>query len=120
MCNLFSASSKNAGWIWHLCPHAPFSSRKLWKGHLFLVHGIKSAKAQEVSSVVSVDNVTSIGTDKHSMLKSMPVLEDISDAETEGSLMNDKGCATVASISCDSPTVSDSAKPLEDETSDDE
>ena len=99
----------------HLCPHAPFSSRKLWKGHLFLVHGIKSAKAQEVSSVVSVDKVASIRTDKHSTFEDMPVLEDISDAEAEGSSINDSRCAVVASVSCDSPTVPDIAKPLVEE-----
>ena len=114
VCNLFSASSKNVGLICHLCPHAPFGSRKLWKGHLFLVHGVKSAKAQEVSPVTSVKNAASIGADRHSVLESMPVLEDISDAEVEGSLMNDRGCAMVASISCDSPTVSDSAKSSEE------
>ena len=35
----------------HLCLHPPFLSQKLWKGHLFLIHNVKSAEVPRNKSI---------------------------------------------------------------------
>ena len=114
VCNLFSASSDRNALKCHLCPHLPFASRKLWKGHLFLVHGIKSANAREVPSEPPVVKISSIVTDRQSPVDCMPILEDISEDEGEKPSLSNDGCAVVASIFCDSSTPSKVSEPTEE------
>ena len=55
--NLFSASSSDCSvFTCHLCQRPPFTSRKLWKGHLFLVHGVRSAQSRSFNSVHPTNN----------------------------------------------------------------
>ena len=53
VCNLFlaSSSSDQAVLSCHLCAPAPFASRPLRKGHLYMMHGMKSADVTSLESI---------------------------------------------------------------------
>ena len=109
--NLISASSNRNLLSCHLCGHPPFSSRRLWKGHLYVVHGISSALAVSGSSSVASDvdpghvsgapvSKSSQPAKNSSMCEGMPgktssAYEDISDEEASAGRE-----AVVCRISC--------------------
>ena len=54
----------------HLCEHSPFLSQKLWKGHLFLVHKVKSADVTRNKSVDTTgDNPIQIRMDSNGVFQ---------------------------------------------------
>ena len=101
--NLLSDNQKaNALWC-HLCGHPPFTTRRLWKGHLFVVHGVKSAQAltRKVDAVQQGGERPSLPVKEESSSASPPVFEDISEDESLKGLDVDTGrCAIVASMFC--------------------
>ena len=116
VCNLFSASSNPAALKCHLCLHPPFTCRKMWKGHLFVVHGVKSAKAREISSSSTVNRSPLVETVEQVPEKTALILENISEDEEEKLRTVDEGCAMVASIYCGPPSTSENVDPVEDAT----
>ena len=114
VCNLFLASSNPAALRCHLCLHPPFACRKMWKGHLFVVHGVKSAKTKEISSSFTVNSSPLVETVEHDPEKVIPTFENISEDEEEKLKTVDEGCAMVASIYCGPPSTSGTVDPVED------
>ena len=83
--NMVSASSNRVGLTCHLCGHPPFSSRRLWKGHLFIVHGFRSTLAPHGGSV-DVTSVDSVLMDRQPVpANESAVYEDASDDMSEES-----------------------------------
>ena len=109
--NLFSASSNRGQLSCHLCGHPPFQSRRLWKGHLYIVHGVSSALAvTDPSSVASSANPGSVCVTpvipssppvgvsskcEDLPMKTASAYEDISDEESSA-----RGEAVVCRVSC--------------------
>ena len=108
--NLFSASSSRNQLFCHLCGHPPFSSRRLWKGHLYMIHGVSSALAMsgpssttshsdpepvsDMSMIVSPPPMEIPATDNDAPMATSSAYEDISDEDTSAG-----GVATVCRIS---------------------
>ena len=116
VCNLFSASSNPTALKCHLCLHSPFTCRKMWKGHLFVVPGVKSARAREISSNSTVNNSPLVETVEQVPERTTITLENISEDEEERPKIVDEGCAMVASIYCGPPSTSETVDPVEDAT----
>ena len=83
VCRLFSAAAESKTLKCHLCLHPPFSCRKLWKGHLFVVHGMKSARTREIESKPPTNVSAPIETVHRSSKTADVVFEDISEDEGE-------------------------------------
>ena len=119
--NLVSASTSSCPLLkCHLCLHQPFKSRKLWKGHLFLAHGVRSAQSQNldrehvpVCKPVEVDHTISSHSD-------MPVLEDISEDESvEPFRESVQPAAVVSAIFVDADLNADNVETVNASTDDD-
>ena len=113
--NIFSASSSRVSFSCHLCLHHPFSNRRLWKGHSYLVHGLRSADVTRLGSVRLTESESSHAevdvSDKHSEeIAGSTFYEDVSDDASDDTLKFDSNVAampdsTVARISCCEETV---------------
>ena len=114
VCNLFSASYDPAALRCHLCLHPPFACRKMWKGHLFVVHGVKSAKTKEISSSSTMNSSPLVKTVERGPEKVVPMFENISGDEEENLKTVDRGCAMVASVCCGPPSTSGTVNPVKD------
>ena len=110
----FSASSNPASLRCHLCLHPPFACRKMWKGHLFVVHGVKSARTKEISSSSTVNSSPLVKIVERGPEKVIPMFENISGDEEENLKTVDQGCAMVASIFCGPPSTSGTVNPVKD------
>ena len=119
--HLISASTSSCPLLkCHLCLHQPFKSRKLWKGHLFLAHGVRSAQSQNldrehvpVCKPVEVDHTIPSHSD-------MPVLEDISEDESvEPFRESVQPAAVVSAIFVDADLNADNVETVNASTDDD-
>ena len=80
--NLLTEQQKLTVLSCHLCGHPPFSNRRLWKGHLFVVHRVKSTHLPRGESA-NASGVNPVRMKEHSVAdglspaKELPMYEDV-------------------------------------------